>query len=106
MWRYQVSNNQVQDIHATHGNDGVVAVVDARGTSTHKPGKSKRLFGSLTTGLKGTSCCGRGLFSMEISRSQMESDQRRLRRIDSIPAERELPAPAWASLIVRDAINR
>ncbi len=105
MWRYQVSNNQIQNIHATHGNCGVVAVVDASVAALRlKPGKSKRLFGSHTTGLTCTSRRGMGHFSMEMSRSRMESS-RNLPMSDSIPAWRELPAPAWASFIMRDAIS-
>ena len=105
MWRYQVSNNQNQDTHETHGNCGVVAVVDTSVAALRlKPGKSKRLFSSHTSGRTCTSRRETGRLSMEMSHSRMESC-RNLPISDSIPAWRELPAPAWASLIMRDAIS-
>ena len=104
MWRYEVSNNPVQNIHATHGNAGVVAVADTPVDALRlKQGKSKRLFGSLT-GFLYTSR-RETVTSMEMSCTRMGSDRSSQRIIDSIPAWRELPAPAWASLILRDAIT-
>jgi hypothetical protein len=107
MWRYEVSNNQIQDIHAAHGINGVVAVADTCVAALRRDkGKSKRLHGSRLTGLTCTSRSEAQMSSMQDSALRPESIRPQASVLgDSFQPWRELPAPAWASLIVRDAIS-
>ena len=108
MWRYEVSNNQIQNIHATHGNAGVVAVVDTPIAALRRDkGKSKRLHGSRLTGLTCTSLSEARMSSMQDSALRPEMYQPQATTVlgDAFQPWRELPAPAWASFIVRDALS-
>ena len=106
MWRYEVSNNQIQNIHATHGINGVVAVADTCVAALRRDkGKSKRLHDSRLTGLTCTSRHEAQMSSMQdMARPESIRPQHSVLG-ESFQPWRELPAPAWASLIVRDAIN-